>query len=41
MRVDWAMQLSSRTGRMQCRVRGGRTVILGKAVTYLRGEIEI
>ena len=36
-----ARQLSSRTGRMQCRLRGGRTVILGKAVTYMRGEIEV
>ena len=36
-----ALQLSPRTGSMQCRLRDGRVVILGKAVTYLRGEIEI
>lgn len=36
-----ALQLSPRGGRLWCRVRGNSTVILGKAVTYLWGEIEI
>lgn len=36
-----ALQLSPRGGRLQVRVRGNRTIILGKAVTYLKGEIDV
>ena len=36
-----ALQLSPRTGKLLVRMRGNRTIILGKAVTYLRGDIEI
>ncbi|MRR34949.1 PhzF family phenazine biosynthesis protein [bacterium] len=36
-----ALQLSPRGGRLWVRVRGDRIIILGKAVTYLKGEIEV
>jgi PhzF family phenazine biosynthesis protein len=34
-----AMQLSSRKGWLKCRHEGDRTVISGKAVTYMMGEL--
>jgi len=36
-----AYQLSSRKGELWCENKGGRVLISGKAVTYLRGEISI
>lgn len=36
-----ALQLSSRGGELWCTLAGDRVLIAGKAVTYLRGEIEI
>lgn len=36
-----ALQLSERGGRLWCNLSGDRVLISGKAVTYLRGEIEI
>jgi PhzF family phenazine biosynthesis protein len=36
-----AMQLSSRTGTLHCRVEGERVSVSGAAVRYLRGEIEV
>lgn len=36
-----ALQLSARGGQLWCTLSGNRVFIAGKAVTYLRGEIEI
>jgi PhzF family phenazine biosynthesis protein len=36
-----AQQLSERGGQLWCTLSGDRVLIAGKAVTYLRGEIEI
>lgn len=36
-----ARQLSARGGELWCQLVGNRVLIAGKAVTYLRGEIEI
>ncbi len=36
-----ALQLSARGGQLWCSLSGDRVLIAGKAVTYLRGEIEI
>jgi len=36
-----AKQVSERGGRLACELRGDRVLIEGKAVTYLRGEIEM
>jgi PhzF family phenazine biosynthesis protein len=36
-----ALQLSERGGELWCTLSGDRVLISGKAVTYLRGEIEI
>lgn len=36
-----AVQVSSRTGTLHCRVEGGRVCVSGAAVRYLRGEIEV
>lgn len=36
-----ALQLSARSGQLWCTLSGDRVFIAGKAVTYLRGEIEI
>lgn len=36
-----ALQLSARGGQVWCTLSGDRVFIAGKAVTYLRGEIEI
>jgi len=36
-----ALQLSARGGQLWCTLSGNRVLIAGKAVTYLRGEIEI
>ena len=36
-----ALQLSSRGGQLWCTLSGDRVFIAGKAVTYLRGEIEV
>ncbi|MGE5395543.1 MAG: PhzF family phenazine biosynthesis protein [Candidatus Saccharibacteria bacterium] len=36
-----AMQLSERGGELWCTLLGDRVLIAGKAVTYLRGQIEI
>ena len=36
-----ALQLSERGGQLWCALAGDRVLIAGKAVTYLRGEIEI
>lgn len=36
-----ALQLSERGGELWCTLAGDRVLIAGKAVTYLRGEIEI
>ena len=36
-----ALQLSERGGQLWCALAGDRVLIVGKAVTYLRGEIEI
>ena len=36
-----ALQLSQRGGQLWCTLSGDRVLIAGKAVTYLRGEIEI
>ena len=36
-----ALQLSARGGQLWCTLSGDRALIAGKAVTYLRGEIEI
>ena len=36
-----ALQLSARGGQLWCTLSGDRVLIAGKAVTYLRGEIEI
>lgn len=36
-----ALQLSARGGQLWCTLSGDRAFIAGKAVTYLRGEIEI
>jgi PhzF family phenazine biosynthesis protein len=36
-----ALQLSERGGQLWCNLSGDRVLIAGKAVTYLRGEIEI
>lgn len=36
-----ALQLSARGGQLWCTLFGNRVFIAGKAVTYLRGEIEI
>jgi PhzF family phenazine biosynthesis protein len=36
-----ALQLSERGGQLWCTMAGDRVLIAGKAVTYLRGEIEI
>ncbi len=36
-----AVQVSQRGGRLACELRGDRVLIEGKAVTYLRGEIEM
>ncbi|HZL08876.1 MAG TPA: PhzF family phenazine biosynthesis protein [Prolixibacteraceae bacterium] len=36
-----ALQLSERGGQLWCTLAGNRVLIAGKAVTYLRGEIEI
>jgi PhzF family phenazine biosynthesis protein len=36
-----ALQLSERGGQLWCTLAGDRVLIAGKAITYLRGEIEI
>lgn len=36
-----ALQLSERGGQLWCKLDGERVLIAGKAVTYLRGEIEV
>lgn len=36
-----ALQLSARGGQLWCTLSGNRVLIAGKAVTYLRGEIEV
>jgi predicted PhzF superfamily epimerase YddE/YHI9 len=36
-----ARQLSSRVGDLECELRGERVTIAGKAVEYLRGEIDV
>jgi PhzF family phenazine biosynthesis protein len=36
-----ALQLSVRGGQLWCTLSGDRVLIAGKAVTYLRGEIEV
>jgi predicted PhzF superfamily epimerase YddE/YHI9 len=36
-----ALQLSARGGRLWCTLSDERVFIAGKAVTYLRGEIQI
>ncbi|MBT6139064.1 MAG: PhzF family phenazine biosynthesis protein, partial [Rhodospirillaceae bacterium] len=36
-----AHQISERGGELRCRVGGGRVEISGRAVLYLKGEIEI
>lgn len=36
-----AIQLSERGGQLWCTLSGDRVLIAGKAITYLRGEIEI
>lgn len=36
-----ALQLSERSGQLWCSLAGNRVLIAGKAVTYLRGEIEV
>lgn len=36
-----ALQLSERGGELWCTLSGDRVLIAGKAVTYLRGEIEV
>lgn len=36
-----ALQLSERGGQLWCTLAGDRVLIAGKAVTYLRGEIEV
>ncbi len=36
-----ALQLSARGGQLWCTLSGDRVFIAGKAVTYLRGEIEV
>jgi len=36
-----ALQLSARCGQLWCTLSGDRVLIAGKAVTYLKGEIEI
>lgn len=36
-----ALQLSARGGQLWCTLSGDRVLIAGKAVTYLRGEIEL
>jgi len=36
-----ALQLSERGGELWCTLAGDRVLIAGKAVTYLRGEIEV
>lgn len=36
-----ARQISSRGGNLTCRMKGDRVEILGKAITYLKGEISI
>jgi PhzF family phenazine biosynthesis protein len=36
-----ALQLSARGGQLWCTLAGDRVLIAGKAVTYLRGEIEV
>ena len=36
-----ALQLSARGGQLWCTLSGDRVLIAGKAVTYLKGEIEI
>jgi len=36
-----ALQLSERGGQLWCTLAGERVLIAGKAVTYMRGEIEI
>lgn len=39
--VITARQLSRRQGALQCEIAGDRVKITGKAVTYLKGEIEV
>ena len=36
-----ALQLSERGGQLWCALKGDRVLIAGKAVTYLKGEIEV
>ncbi|MDO8930163.1 MAG: PhzF family phenazine biosynthesis protein [Bacteroidota bacterium] len=36
-----ALQLSERGGQLWCKLEGERVLIAGKALTYLRGEIEV
>jgi predicted PhzF superfamily epimerase YddE/YHI9 len=36
-----ALQLSERGGQLWCILSGDRVLIAGRAVTYLRGEIEL
>jgi PhzF family phenazine biosynthesis protein len=36
-----ALQLSERGGQLWCTLAGDRVLIAGKAITYLRGEIEV
>ncbi len=36
-----ARQLSKRGGKLICELKGDRVLISGRAVTYLKGEIEV
>ena len=36
-----AQQVSERGGKLACELRGDRVLIEGKAITYLRGEVEM
>lgn len=36
-----AKQLSSRGGQVECRVLGDRVILIGNAVTYLRGQVSL
>ena len=36
-----AMQLSARTGKLHCQLKGNRVLLSGQAQTYLIGEIFI
>jgi predicted PhzF superfamily epimerase YddE/YHI9 len=36
-----ALQVSKRRGELFCELRGDRVLMGGRAVTYMKGEIEI